>query len=72
MNHIKHQDMKKLIIITVTVISLFLFKGANTTVKAQYDAMFTQYMFNEMFINPAYAGYKDALSVTAMHRQQWR
>jgi len=63
--------MKKLIIITVTVISLFLFKGANTTVKAQYDAMFTQYMFNEMFINPAYAGYKDALSVTAMHRQQW-
>lgn len=63
--------MKKLIIISVTVISLFLFKGVTTTVKAQYDAMFTQYMFNEMFINPAYAGYKDALAVTVMHRQQW-
>jgi type IX secretion system PorP/SprF family membrane protein len=63
--------MKKLIIITVSVIGLFLFKGMNTTVKAQYDAMFTQYMFNEMFINPAYAGYKDALSITALHRQQW-
>lgn len=38
---------------------------------AQYDAMFTQYMFNEMFINPAYAGSRDALSATALHRQQW-
>src|SRR3954470_122871 len=40
-------------------------------VKAQYDAMFTQYMFNEMFINPAYAGSKEAMAVTALHRQQW-
>lgn len=38
---------------------------------AQYDAMFTQYMFNEMFINPGYAGSKEALAVTALHRQQW-
>jgi type IX secretion system PorP/SprF family membrane protein len=40
-------------------------------IQAQYDAMFTQYMFNEMFINPAYAGSKEALAVTALHRQQW-
>jgi len=39
--------------------------------KAQYDAMFTQYMFNEMFINPAYAGSKGAMSATLLHRQQW-
>ncbi len=39
--------------------------------KAQYDAMFTQYMFNEMFINPAYAGSKEAMSATLLHRQQW-
>lgn len=39
--------------------------------KAQYDAMFTQYMFNEMFINPAYAGSKDAMAVNLLHRQQW-
>lgn len=38
---------------------------------AQYDAMFTQYMFNEMFINPAYAGSKEAMSATLLHRQQW-
>jgi type IX secretion system PorP/SprF family membrane protein len=39
--------------------------------KAQYDAMFTQYMFNEVFINPAYAGSKEAMSATLLHRQQW-
>jgi type IX secretion system PorP/SprF family membrane protein len=38
---------------------------------AQYDAMFTQYMFNEVFINPAYAGSKEAMSATMLHRQQW-
>jgi len=63
--------MKKLIIISAAVISLFVFKGVNTPVQAQYDAMFTQYMFNETFINPAYAGYKDAFAITALHRQQW-
>lgn len=39
--------------------------------KAQFDAMFTQYMFNETFINPAYAGSKEAMSATLSHRQQW-
>lgn len=38
---------------------------------AQFDAMFTQYMNNEMFINPAFAGSKEALSMTLLHRQQW-
>lgn len=40
-------------------------------VRAQFDAMFTQYMFNETFINPAYAGSKEAMSATLLHRQQW-
>jgi type IX secretion system PorP/SprF family membrane protein len=39
--------------------------------QAQYDAMFSQYMFNEVAINPAYAGSKEAMSATLMHRQQW-
>lgn len=38
---------------------------------AQFDAMFTQYMFNEVFINPGYAGSKEAMSATLLHRQQW-
>ena len=39
--------------------------------KAQFDPMFTQYMFNESFINPAYVGSKEAMSLTMLHRQQW-
>ncbi len=38
---------------------------------AQFDPMFTQYMFNELFINPAYAGSRECLSVTGLVREQW-
>lgn len=38
---------------------------------AQYEPMFTQYMFNEMFINPAYAGSRDNISATLLYRNQW-
>lgn len=50
------------------IVSGMLISGVSN---AQYDAMFTQYMFNEMFINPAYAGSKEAMSATLLHRQQW-
>lgn len=53
------------------VIGAILFMFVGFAGKAQYDAMFTQYMFNEMFINPAYAGSKDAMAVNLLHRQQW-
>ena len=53
----------------IATVALFL-TFVNTS-KAQYDALFTQYMFNEMFINPAYAGSKEAMSATLLHRQQW-
>ena len=32
---------------------------------------FTQYMSNELVINPAYAGAEGALSMTLMHQSQW-
>lgn len=57
--------MKKKLLIIITV----LFAGIGA--RAQYDAMFTQYMFNEMFINPGYTGSKEAMSVNLLHRQQW-
>lgn len=38
---------------------------------AQFDPQFSQYMYNESFINPAYAGSHDALSITALGRKQW-
>lgn len=57
--------MKKHLIIGVIVGFL------GTAVQAQQDAMFTHYMYNTQAVNPAYAGSRDALTVTALHRSQW-
>ena len=37
----------------------------------QQDAQYTQYMYNTMSINPAYAGSRDAISIAGLHRNQW-
>lgn len=37
----------------------------------QQQVMYTQYMFNGLAINPAYAGTAEALSITALGRWQW-
>lgn len=42
-----------------------------TAVQAQQDAMFTQYMFNTIAINPAYAGNQGFTTITALYRNQW-
>ena len=38
---------------------------------AQQDAQFTQYMYNTINVNPAYAGSRGAMSMFALHRTQW-
>ena len=38
---------------------------------AQQAPQYTQYIFNELIINPAYAGSKEILNVNATHRSQW-
>lgn len=38
---------------------------------AQQDAQFTQYMYNTININPAYAGSRGAMSLFGLHRTQW-
>jgi type IX secretion system PorP/SprF family membrane protein len=40
-------------------------------VSAQQDAMYAQYMFNTLAINPAYAGSRNVVSATALYRNQW-
>lgn len=37
----------------------------------QQDAQFTQYMYNTINVNPAYAGSRGAMSIFALHRTQW-
>lgn len=38
---------------------------------AQQMPQFTQYMYNTISINPAYAGSREALSIIGLHRSQW-
>ena len=58
--------MKKIVYILVTILNL------NTLyISAQSDALYSQYMFNQFTINPAYAGSRDALSTVLLYRSQW-
>ena len=59
------KNMKKRII--VLLFGSLSFSG----LLAQQDAQYTQYMYNTMAVNPAYAGSRGLLSVTGLHRSQW-
>lgn len=41
------------------------------SVHAQQDPQFTQYMFNNIYTTPAYAGVEGVTQLTAIHRSQW-
>lgn len=58
--------MKNLKFILAAILS-----GAFFSVNAQQDPHFTQYFDNALFYNPAYAGSREMLNVTAIHREQW-
>lgn len=45
--------------------------GGWQSLQAQQDAMFTQYMFNPMAINPAYTGSSEMLNIVGLFRKQW-
>jgi len=61
----KRNPMKKLLFI------FFCTVASVSELVAQQDAQYTQYMYNTVAINPAYAGSRDALSIAALHRSQW-
>jgi type IX secretion system PorP/SprF family membrane protein len=52
------------------LISIFLLLVGFSSI-AQQDAQYTQYMYNTIAINPAYAGNRGMLSAVALHRSQW-
>ncbi|WP_264551084.1 type IX secretion system membrane protein PorP/SprF [Flavobacterium sp. N2038] len=53
------------------IILRFVLLLATITSYAQQDAQFTQYMYNTININPAYAGSRETMSIFALHRTQW-
>ena len=50
------------------VLMLVLLSG---TTMAQQDAQYTQYMYNTVSVNPAYAGSRGHMSIGALYRAQW-
>lgn len=51
---------------TLTLVTMFA-----SDLAAQQDAQYTQYMYNTLSINPAYAGSREVLSFVGLYRSQW-
>lgn len=56
--------MKRILILIISVLS-------SGVLYAQQDAQQSQYMFNGIYINPAYAGYKESTNIHSFYRTQW-
>ncbi|EDP70049.1 hypothetical protein FBALC1_10967 [Flavobacteriales bacterium ALC-1] len=52
-------------------ISIAILMLSVSTAFSQQLPQFTQYMFNTISINPAYAGSRETLSIVGLHRSQW-
>ena len=58
------KDKKMLVIFCLLLVGI--------TCRAQYHPQYSQYMFNGLALNPAYAGSQEALNVAVLHRSsQW-
>ena len=55
----------------ITIITFMALLIVGRVANAQQQAMFSQYMYNGLAINPAYAGSQETASMTALMRQQW-
>lgn len=65
MVRLKSQYKKRLLL------GLIFYIGTLTTVFAQLDAQFSQYMFNKANLNPAAVGEQQMMHLFASHRMQW-
>jgi type IX secretion system PorP/SprF family membrane protein len=61
---IQQMIMKRFLVLAILMLSA-------ATLYAQQDAQQSQYMFNGIYINPAYAGYKENLNFHSYFRSQW-
>lgn len=56
--------MKRVIILLIIILGM-------QSVEAQQLPQFTQYMYNTIAVNPAYAGSRGAMSIVGINRNQW-
>jgi len=67
-----NKEKKMRIIKTISsVLTIWLLALCSNTVYAQQDSQYTQYMYNTVVINPAYAGNRGVLSLSSFYRTQW-
>lgn len=63
--------MMKKLHIPYQLVLVLIFVAFSKSTNAQQDPNFTQYMYNTMTINPAYAGTRDVWSTGMLYRSQW-
>jgi type IX secretion system PorP/SprF family membrane protein len=56
---------------TLKIVLVLVITSCSLILNAQQAPMYTHYMNNTLSLNPAYAGSRDALTLTALHRSQW-
>jgi len=54
-----------------TIIKIVLLIFCSQQLMAQQEGLVSQYMFNGLLLNPAYAGSHDYFSTTLLYRKQW-
>lgn len=80
--HTIHQNQAMLILrpqvskfyprLSLAIVAIFIMIfGLDQNAVAQQQSLFTQYMFNQLALNPAYAGVHDGISVMGLWREQW-
>lgn len=63
----KAKSQNKSLLIRMILVGLLIVSASY----GQQDAQYTQYMYNTISVNPAYAGSKEGFSATALYRTQW-
>jgi type IX secretion system PorP/SprF family membrane protein len=61
----------KNLVIRIAIAAVFLILFGKLPSRAQQNIQFSQYIFNSLSVNPAYAGYKEELFAQLALRTQW-
>lgn len=59
-----HKNFNRIFLLMVCILSYL-------QTYSQQDVQFSQYLFNGLYINPAYAGYREQWNMNVFYRQQW-
>jgi type IX secretion system PorP/SprF family membrane protein len=61
---LKTKKMRRFLLLLLVMFGPF-------AVIAQNEVTYSQYMFNNLLVNPAYAGYKEDININLLSRNQW-